>query len=331
MMKPILVGVDVSADTLSVVLETRDQQVKQATFSNDPAGHHKLCRLLRHRSRSVRVCLEATGIYSLDLALALHRAKGIEVMVANPRATRDFARARMQRAKTDATDAHSILEFLKRMPFKPWVPPTQEILDLRALSRRITALKIAGAQERNRLHATGRCRQLTEVLRRDITAHIDHLHDSVASLTEEAVRIIRASPALQTRFEHLCSIKGIATVSALHLLAELSLLPPDMEARQWVAHAGIDPRPYESGTSVHKPGRISRTGNRHLRAALYMPALVASRWEPNVRAFYEKLLAKGKKPMQAIVAVMRKLLHAVHGMFHHDADFNGEKFFAISA
>ena len=74
--------------------------------------------------------------------------------------------------------------------------------------------------------------------------------------------------------------------------------------------------------------RISKVGNRHLRAALFLPAMVASQHEPRVRAFYEALLARGKKPMQALVAVMRKLLHAIHGMFRHDADFDGTKFFA---
>ena len=330
-MKPVLAGIDVSADTLSIALEPRDGVLRQLTLENNPAGHRKLCRLLRHRGRIARVCLESTGIYSLDVALALDRAPGIEVMVANPRATKDFARASMRRAKTDATDARSILEFLKRMPFKPWAAPSQEILDLRAISRRIVALKINCAQERNRLHAASRCRQLTDFLRRDITAHIDHLQESAAALADEAVRIIQANPALRPRFKRLQSIKGIATISAIHLLGELTLLPEDMEARQWVAHAGLDPRPYESGSSVSKPGRISKTGNRHLRAALYMPALVACRWEPNVRAFYEKLLVKGKKPMQANVAVMRKLLHAIHGMLRHGADFDGEKFFAMKA
>jgi transposase len=193
------------------------------------------------------------------------------------------------------------------------------------------ALRTHCAQERNRLHAAGHCRQLTQALQRDIRAHIDHLQHSVATLIEEAVTIIQANPVLRSRFHHLQSVKGIATVSAIHLLAELALLPADMTARQWVAHAGIDPRPYESGSSVNKPGRISRTGNRRLRAALYLPAMVASHWDPNARAFYEKLLAKGKKPMQAIIAVMRKLLHAIHGMLRYDADFDGEKFFAIRA
>jgi transposase len=104
-----------------------------------------------------------------------------------------------------------------------------------------------------------------------------------------------------------------------------------MTARQWVAHAGLGPRAFDSGTSIHKPARISRRGNHYLRAALYMPALVASRRDPNVKAFYDKLVAKGKTKMQALVAVMRKLLHAIHGMLRTDTDFTGEKFFAMEA
>ncbi len=75
--------------------------------------------------------------------------------------------------------------------------------------------------------------------------------------------------------------------------------------------------------------RICKVGNRHLRAAHYIPALVASQHEPNVKAFYDKLVAAGKKPMQAIVAVMRKLLHAIWGMLEHDQDFDGNKFFKL--
>jgi hypothetical protein len=84
-----------------------------------------------------------------------------------------------------------------------------------------------------------------------------------------------------------------------------------MTARQWVAHAGLDPRQLESGTSLHKPARISKKGNRHLRAALYMPALVAAREEPHVRGFYQRRIARGLKPLEALVAIERKLLHAI--------------------
>ena len=149
------------------------------------------------------------------------------------------------------------------------------------------------------------------------------MHDS-------GLQLVRGVPTLTAKLAHLVSAKGIGETSAMRILAELLVLPDDLAAPQWVAHAGLDPRPYESGTSIHRPRRISKVGNRHLRAALYMPALVAIQHEPNIKAFYDKLIAAGKKPMQAVVAVMRKLLHAIWGMLKHDQDFDGEKFFRIA-
>ena len=96
--------------------------------------------------------------------------------------------------------------------------------------------------------------------------------------------------------------------------------------RQWVAHAGLDPRAHQSGTSVDKPARISKVGNAHIRRALYMPALVAVQHNPHVRAFFDKLVARGKTPLQAYVAVMRKLLHAIYGMFTTRTTFVAAKF-----
>lgn len=329
-MKTILAGIDVSADSLVVAVKT-SRQSRLLEFPNDPAGHKKLRRHLTRGGYSVRVCLESTGVYGLDAALALHDSPRIDVMVANPRAVSDFARARFQRSKTDTADAAVILEFLERMPFDTWSPPAQEILDLRAISRRIRALNVNIAQERNRLHAARRQGRLTPHIQDDILAHIAHLKASVDRLTRNAFEIVEEEPDLRRKLEQLVSIKGVARASAVAILAELAALPDDMDARQWVAHAGLDPRHYESGTSIHKPPRISKTGNRRLRAALFMPAMVAARHDPHVRAFYEKLLAKGKKPLQALVAVMRKLLHAIHGMFSKNQCFDGEKFYALSA
>ncbi len=98
-----------------------------------------------------------------------------------------------------------------------------------------------------------------------------------------------------------------------------------MDVRQWVAYAGLDPRHHTSGSSVEKKPRISKAGNQHLRRALYMPALVAIVHEPHLCAFYQHLLARGKCKMQALVAVMRKLLHAIFGMFKHHQAFDGSK------
>lgn len=324
------VGIDVSAITLMVAVD-RGRGPRLYEFTNDGPGHRRLCRMLTQKGRRARVCIESTGIYSLDVSLALHRTSGIQVMVANPRATRDFGRANFQRSKTDGTDAAMILEFVKRMPFQPWQPPPQEILDLRAISRRIAALTISMTRERCRLHAAKRQAELTGVVADDIAIHLDHLTESIDRLTERALEIIRKSSSLRWRYDLLVSVRGIGNASAIRILAELAVLPADMSPRQWVAHAGLDPQHYDSGTSVHKPARISKTGNKHLRAAIYMPALVSIREEPNVCAFYNKLIQSGKKPMQAIVAVMRKLLHSIYGMFNHRKEFTGYKFYALDS
>jgi transposase len=318
----------VSADEIVVAIAGKAERL---TLANDLEGHARLVRLLTRGKAGARVCLEATGIYHLDLALALHRAPRVEVSVLNPASVRDFGRALMERSKTDRVDAGVLLAYAERMPFVPWQPPAPEILDLRAIVRRMGALTVTRTQERNRLHAAGRCSELTQAIAWDIEAHLEHIAQSLERLSEQAVAIVNGHPELARRFARLVSVRGIATTSALAILAELAVLPADMTARQWVAHAGLDPRQLESGTSLRKPTRISKAGNRHLRAALYMPAMVSTRHEPNIRGFYERRIATGLKPIQALVAVERKLLHAIHGMWSSNTDFDGSKFFAMTA
>jgi transposase len=324
------IGVDVDSEELVCVMQRAEERMPLATFANTAAGHKKFMRWATKGGRPARVCLEATGIYSLEFALALHHARNVDVMVVNPRAIKDFGRACMQRAKTDAVDAGGILEYLQRMPFTAWQPPAPEILELQAINRRIVQLTTERTREKNRRHASEFAGASGDAIAHDIEVNIHHLERRIERMHESGLQLVRGVPALATKLAHLVSAKGIGEASAMRLLAELLVLPDDLAAPQWVAHAGLDPRPYESGTSVHRPRRITKVGNRHLRAALYMPALVAIQHEPNVKAFYNKLVTAGKKPMQAVVAVMRKLLHAIWGMLKHDQDFDGNKFFRIA-
>jgi transposase len=324
------VGVDVDSEKLVCARQCAGHRMPLATFANTAAGHKKFIRWATKGARAARVCLEATGIYSLQFALALHDARNVEVMVVNPRAIKDFARARMQRAKTDAVDAAGILEYLGRMPFTAWQPPAPEILQLQAINRRIVQLQTELTREKNRCHAAEFAGASSDAIANDIEVNIRHLERRIERMHDSGLELIGSVPALASKLTHLVSAKGIGKASAMRLLAELLVLPDDLAAPQWVAHAGLDPRPYESGTSVHRPRRITKVGNRYLRAALYMPALVAIQHEPNVKAFYNKLVTAGKKPMQAVVAVMRKLLHAIWGMLKHDQDFDGNKFFRLA-
>jgi transposase len=320
-------GIDVSAKTLAVSYEPRPGKTQAFEVPNTPQGHRELCEKLSS-STPIQVCLEATGNYSLDVALALHQ-HAIPVMVLNPRAARDFAKALQNRSKTDAVDAQVLLEYAKRMEFHPWQPPDGSLLQLRDLSRRIKALTRQATQEKNRLEAASCCQGLSPAVRKDIESHLSYLERSIDKLLRQAFKLIDQQPALDKARQHLISIKGVGPISAVHLMAELLLLPSDMTARQWVAYAGLDPRHHESGSSIHKPTQISRTGNAQLRETLFMPALTASRAEPHVKAFYEKLQQRGKTRMQALVAIMRKLLHSIHGMLKNQEDFQGQKFFVL--
>ncbi len=184
------VGVDVSAKTLAVIVEQDEERGPVLEFTNDRAGHRKLIALVTKRGRHARVVLEATGNYSLDLGLALHRAKRIEVMVVNPRALSQFAGAFLTRSKTDALDAEVIVEFAKRMPFKAWTPPDPECMDLRAISRRIEAMTKSATQEKNRLHAADAFDEISDVVRNDIQVNVRHLAKRIVRLRDQALTLI---------------------------------------------------------------------------------------------------------------------------------------------
>lgn len=326
-MQKTLVGIDVAAQTLEVRLRRPNGREEAHKLANERKGHRKLIKLLIRRRGQARVALEASGVYHRDLALALHEAHGIEVMVVNPRAARDFARAFLHRSKTDSLDAAVLLEFVDRMEFTAWKPPRPEEFELRMIARRLSRRTKSRAQEKNRLHATERAG--SRAVCHDIKLEIRHANRRITVLLAAALDLIWKDPKLRKQLARLTSIRGIGNTSAVLILAEICVLPKDMKPRQWVAHAGLDPRILQSGMSLNVRASISRMGNRNLRAALYMPALVAVQYEPNVKAFYQKLIAKQKAPLQALVAVMRKLLHSIHGMLRTGTDFDGAKFYVI--
>jgi transposase len=303
--------------------------VVRKQFSNTKTGHRQFIRWALYQASSARICLEATGIYHLQLALALERHPDIEVMIVNPCAARRFAQAHMVRAKTDAVDADGLLQFIQRMAFQPWSAPREELLQLQSLAHRVAQLDKEIIRERSRLHAARRAGPHTRPVQQDIQAHIAQLQRRLERMRSRAYRVVNNDPQLADDARIIKTAPGFAELSATKLLAELSSLPEDMTPKQWVAHAGLDPRPCESGSSLRSPRRISKQGNVRIRRALFMPALVAIQRDANVSAYYEKQLKKGKAKLQAITAVMRKLLHALWGMLHHRQDWEGEKFFRL--
>lgn len=317
------VGIDVSARDLTVSVASKTTQ----SFENNAKGHRAISRLvLRCAKGDVQICVEATGSYSLDLCFHLQSC-GLRVMVANPRAVSNFAKAMMSRSKTDPMDAEVLREFAERMPFVEWVPPAQAALELRAASRRLDSLSNMLTREKNRLHAARATKTTISIVSDDLKSSIKHFEGRMERLIKKIESFIKTEPLLHARYRRLQTVRGIAARSAIRLLGELATMPADMSPKQCVAHAGLDPRQHQSGSSIDRPARISKRGNRYLRSALYMPAVVASQHDPIITAFYERLLEKGKKPLQALVAIMRKLLHGIIGMLKTGTDFDAQRLF----
>ena len=324
------VGIDVSQKDLVVVVSIKGKARPAKSFENTATGHRELIQLLAKLKGETQICLEATGVYHFDLAVALSRTEGLEVMVINPKAAHNFAQALMKRSKTDTIDATTLAVYCERMPFEAWQRPADEVISLRAIGRRIAALNKLKTQTKNQCHALKATQDTPDIVIEQTEELIGVLEKQIQAHRDSALELIRQHETLARIFTLITDIKGIAEASAIQLLAELLVLPQDMTAKQWVAYAGLDPRHNESGGSVAKKPRISKAGNKYLRQALYMPALVATRYEPNIKAYYLHLIENnGLKKLQALCAVMRKLLHAIHGMLKTNKEFDGSRFYTM--
>ena len=320
-------GIDVGADELILVIRKNGKPFDPQKFTNTPADRIRLVKKLV-KLPGIIVCLEATGVYHFDLSLALHDA-GVLLMVVNPKVAHNFAKVLMKNSKTDAVDANTLAEYAARMDFVAWTRPSNETIALRSFARRIDALNSQKAAAKTHRHALTATSETPKAVLKDVKLAIAQLQKRIDSLTAGALILIGKHPDLERILALLIGIKGIGNTSAIALMGELLLLPPDLSHREWVKFAGLDPRAFDSGKSVHKKTRISKAGNRHIRSALYMPALSAKQHDPHVKAYFQHLVANGKKPLQAVCAIMRKLLHAIHGMLKKNEPFDNTRFYAI--
>jgi transposase len=320
------VGIDVGASELSVTTRTSGKSATAIIFENVAIGHQKLIQKIRKMGECI-VCLEATGVYSTDIAIALFDAK-ISIMVINPKVSHNFAKVLAKHSKTDAVDGDTLAQYAERMPFVSWVRPTNEAMELRVYARRIHALTDQKTIAKNQAHALSFAADTPKAVIKDLQLSVTQLEKRILALNKAALKHIDAFAALKDAFTLLIGVTGIAQTSAIALLGELLLLPNGLKHTQWVKFAGLDPKHFRSGTSVDKKARISKAGNHYIRAALYMPALCAKRHDPYVKAFFNHLIEMGKTPMQAVCAVMRKLLHALHGMLTNNQPFDNTRFYA---
>lgn len=298
------VGVDVAKAELVISSMPTNERW---TVGNDERGVRTLIERLRALAPQL-IVLEATGGYEL-LCVAGLAAAGLPVVVANPRQVRDFAKATGQLAKTDRIDADILALFAERV--RPAVRPlpdadAQELDAL--LARRRQLLEMLQA-ERNRLgQVFGRGKQ---PVKKSLKTHIAFLERELRIADTDLGEMIRHSPAWRERDDLLQSVPGVGRVLSLTLLADLPELG-HLSRREIAKLVGIAPLSRDSGTMRGR--RFVQGGRASVRAVLYMAALVATKRNVVIRAFYQRLVAAGKPKKLALVACMRKLLTILNTM-----------------
>ena len=316
MIQPVL-GIDIAKDTFDAALIV-DGKIWNEHFENNPGGFKRLSHWVRkHTTDSLHACMEATGQYGDGLAEYLYQLDW-QVSVVNPARIKAYASSKMRRNKTDKADAQLIAEYCLRENPSLWSPPPASFKDLQALVRRLENLQTNYQQENNRLMSGGTNRVVLE----DIKDHIHYLEEKIEQIKQAIQDHIEAFPELKQRQELLASIPGIGLLTAAKILGEVRDVCEFDSARQLAAYAGVAPRNFLSGTSVHKKSRISKMGNSQLRKALYMPAIVAQKHNPIIRVFCQRLLKSGLRPMEVIGAVMHKLLHLIYGILKSGKPFD---------
>ena len=292
------VGVDVGQAELVVAVNGTPGTW---SVSNDPAGHRALVDRLRGVAPT-RVVLEPTGGYERLIVSALAAAQ-LPVIVVNARQVRDFAKATGQLAKTDALDAHVLARFAAQVQpeIRPLADEAQQALDAMMLRRR-QLVEMLVAEKLRRAQATGRTRY---ALRKAIEKHIRFLERELRETDADLGALIEASPVWRAKDALLQSVPGIGSTISRTLLAELPEL--GTLSRQAIAKlVGVAPLNAESGR--WRGTRHIWGGRAVARTALYLAALSASRYNPAIRAFYQRLVARGKPKKLALIACARKLL-----------------------
>jgi transposase len=310
------IGIDVAKATLQVCVLS-EPKAQQRQFENTRKGIKALVKWLKSFRSEVWVTLEATGTYGDEVSGWLHR-EGHRVSVVNPARIKAYAESQLTRHKTDALDAQVIADFCRTQQPPLWTPPSAAERELRALVRHLDDLKALRQAEKNRLEA----KPDSVAVVRQIEQLIVVLDNQIADTIQRIRDHIDRHPDLKAQHDLLTSIPGLGDLTSFHLLAELGDLRRFTDVRQVVALVGLNPQQRQSGRSVHYTAGIARMGHSDLRAALYMPAIVAKHHNPVLKVFAERLANNGLKKKEVIVAVMRKLLHLAYGVIKSGRPFD---------
>ncbi|THC38041.1 IS110 family transposase [Massilia sp. Mn16-1_5] len=306
-------GVDVAKAKLDcMLLDSSSGKLKSKSIANTPTGFVQLLEwLVKNKAAKPHVVMEPTGMYHESAALALTDA-GLIVSLVNPAQLRSFAQGLGVKTKTDKADSVVLARYGATQNPAPWQPPSASARRLKALLARRDAVADDLQRERNRREAND-FSSVPEAVGESIAQSIAFLEAELRRLEKMIATHIDDDPDLRNKKDLLETIPGVGPRVASHMTALFAGRTFE-RAEQLAAYLGLVPVQWESGSSVRGRPHMSKAGPAYLRKVLYMPAVVARRCNPHIKALNERLLAKGKSKMAAIGAAMRKLAHLCFGV-----------------
>jgi transposase len=322
------IGIDVSKAKIDCLWlkDAVTHKRKTKVFKNTPEEHQALLDwAIEHTQASIQdiqFVMEATGIYHEHLAYCLHEA-GAQVSVVNPAHVRSYAESLGSRNKTDKKDSFILALYGATQHPRRWVPEPAEVRQLKALIARYEALEKDIQREKNRLEKA-QIGVLHEVVMTSIQTMIDQLEQEKARIDQLISQHIDQNPTFKQDKQYLESIPGIGPIISRYMIMVIRSRPFD-SAKQCSAYLGLNPVAYESGSSVRRRSRLSKAGNAMIRAKLYMAAVVAIRYNPDIKQQYERLVRRGKSKMLALGAAMRKLVQICFGVVKHQNQYQPQR------
>lgn len=325
----IIIGTDVSKSELvsRVGFRYSDQTDKlgeRKTFANTPEGFKSLWAWKNKQTGKTDVpvwfVMETTGVYHESFAWFLkdHQAK---VAIIVPRQMKHFQQSTSQKSKTDQLDADVITRFGLERNLKDWKTESLQMRQFKQLSREIEQIKKARTTAKNQLSAlcssydpnSGSIKRLKELIRM--------YDDQIKAINTELSKQVDTSKELRSNIERITTIPGVGLTTAISVIAETYGFSLIENQRQLISYAGLDVKHNDSGTKRGKT-EITKSGNNHLRKALYFPALVAIKFNPVLENLYNRIMERTKIKMVGVVAVMRKLLILIFTIWKKETTFN---------
>lgn len=323
------VGIDVAQNELVVSLgrmshDTGTDIFAFKTFANNPKGFNELVTWVEKmaiKQMKVRYVMEATGVYHEKLAYYLSDQQQ-EVSVVLPNKISNYFRTLAVKTITDKTASQAICRFGLERKLEVWQKPKRIFKDLKQLTRERDQLIADRTVLKNQLHAEKAEAFPNESSIKRVIKRIQLIEKQELEIKAEIAELVKKDIELVKKINTITTIPGVGKLTAVIVLAETNGFELIKSKKQLVSYSGLDVRLKDSGTSIKSKPKISKKGNRHLRKAMYMPALSAMRFNEHHKAVFVRLVSKHGIKMKAAVAVQRKILELIYTIYKTDKAFD---------